>query len=479
MTVLPEEYAAALRELEDIGTTEHVDGTAAAPNSYAWRLALASGYRVVLGMVDQSNASAMAIAVTRAIDRWAPRYVLLVGIAGGLHREGLKKGDVVISSVIWDYEYGKLEAKFSPRQDFTYLVDPALLRSAEAFAMTPDWSADLPLAPDGTRGACAISGPIASGSKVVEQITDEFFNQVIKVWPKLQAIEMEGAGAAAAIEAARQEGKQVGFIMIRGISDMPAWGSDADAGEPNSQTRAKWKLYASTVAARFASRWIVKQWPTAPRQSELRGGSLESNEPLFDVIEHFITDGTMIYTDPWTGGGSVEEVEFKALLKDKLSEAIVLRSRGSWAELIQLYSPLVDNSLFAIDHPEWADKPLFCAHIQGAKCVLFEAHAQLGTRVTDDQESHLIEAFKLLNEIVRVGHPYSERGAASDRLPESYARTQNLNYASTLEFAEEWLDGWGYHLTFINIRESEVQATLSQLKERLNQLAYVMREKPE
>lgn len=74
----------------------------------------------------------MADVISTTVKRYGPRHVLLVGIAGGFPVDGLARGDVTLSRVIYDYDYGKVADDFHPRHDFTYQVDPALLNSALA-----------------------------------------------------------------------------------------------------------------------------------------------------------------------------------------------------------------------------------------------------------------------------------------------------------------------------------------------------------
>ena len=62
------------------------------------------------------------------IDRWHPRYVLFSGIAGGLKKDTLRQGDVVVSQTIWYYEYGKVsDGKLKPRHRDSFRVDVGLL----------------------------------------------------------------------------------------------------------------------------------------------------------------------------------------------------------------------------------------------------------------------------------------------------------------------------------------------------------------
>lgn len=281
ITVLIEEYAAVLAELPGHAR----DPGEVAPNTYGWTLAdvvtaAGSTHRVVVALTGRPGNTSSALAVASTISRWRPSYVLLVGIAGGLPVDGLRLGDVVISSAIWAYEYGRADAVFQPRHDFTYQVHGGLVRSARVHAATDSWTAGLESAPDGRRDLRALVGPIASGDKVVDRITDELFGRVRAAWPQLVAVEMEGGGAAAAIEHARDHDTSAGFLMIRGISDLP--GSDA-AGH-NARTRERWKRFAAIAAARFAVGMIRRGWPVAGRASEPPAGAPDVERALVAAL---------------------------------------------------------------------------------------------------------------------------------------------------------------------------------------------------
>ncbi len=273
VTIIEDEYMAILDVLEN---TKRDHGSRDFPNTFAWRygyipaMGQQGQYRIVVALAGKPGQSSGSMAVIQTARRWQPRHILLVGIAGGLPLENLAKGDVVISTVIWDYEYGKAESVFLPRHDFTYQVDGSLVRNAVACSLTSDWRKKLASSPDGYLLPKVIPGPIASGNKVVDEITDEFFGQVQKAWPKLQAIEMEGAGAAAAVQTIQEDGKSLGFLMIRGISDMPSYGyNHSNKSNQNSETRHLWKKYAATVAAHFTTSLISTNWPYPPQQSSL------------------------------------------------------------------------------------------------------------------------------------------------------------------------------------------------------------------
>ena len=105
-----------------------------------------------------------------------------------------------------------------------------------------------------------ISGEIASGDMVVDDPTNAFFAQVLNMWPKIKAVEMEGAGVASAIEQAQSLGIPTGFMIIRGISDLPRAGGEFKG----TNERDVWKIYASDTAAAFIVGWISDGLPMRP-----------------------------------------------------------------------------------------------------------------------------------------------------------------------------------------------------------------------
>jgi nucleoside phosphorylase len=266
LTVKDVEYEAVKRRLKKVGRAPM---SATEPNLYAWVLGhipttpRGKKYSVMLGMIGRVGNINGALSIREAIDRWHPRYIFLTGYAGGFALDGLQKGDVVISETIYGYEYGKLAQEFIPRHDWTYHVDQGLLTGTMSLLNEPEkWAKGVEL-PDGRRPK-AITGNVASGDKVVDNPTNEFFKKVLEAWAKLHAIEMEGVGAGAAIEQAHARGIAVGFIMIRGISDMPR--AYDDTKEWGTQERDTWKGPASEAAAAFTVALIANGLPIPPAE---------------------------------------------------------------------------------------------------------------------------------------------------------------------------------------------------------------------
>lgn len=268
LTVLEEEYNSICKRLSEPGQPPSMGSV---PNLYAWRSgnvfckSFNSNYRIVVGMIGRPGTTQTALAVREAVQLWRPRYIILSGIAGGLPDPSEEDahpilGDVVIADIIYGYEYGKIDKKFKPRANWIYRTDKGLMNSAKAAAVSNGWIEHIKAKPPKRCTPKVISGEIASGDKVVDDPTNEFFKQVLETWPKIKAVEMEGAGAAAAIEQASCLGIPTGFMMIRGISDLPRAEGEGRGGKE----RDAWKVYASDVAAAFTIDWIANGLPLKP-----------------------------------------------------------------------------------------------------------------------------------------------------------------------------------------------------------------------
>jgi nucleoside phosphorylase len=273
------------------GTMPRLDGT--------------GSYRVVVAVAGESGNLRTEHATTRTIDRWRPRYLVFSGIAGGLRKtpdDTLTHGDVVISQTIWHYEYQKIvDGRHAPRGRDTFAADPGLVNAARAFdSPSGDWRNCGVPAPRPGHVPKAVLGVIGSGEKVIDDLDLPFVQAVRSFMPDVQAVEMEAAGACMAIQFAHAENKGVGFLMVRGISDMPkhaevapkakdrvkrtmkaildgdfgaifdAFSSTAgtvNSGGAGTTIRDNWKPYASAIAAHFITRLIASgHWPEGPRR---------------------------------------------------------------------------------------------------------------------------------------------------------------------------------------------------------------------
>ena len=268
LTVLPEEYSRVLAKLSGHSQPQHMGSD---PNICAWRFGEAfcpnhnGAYKVAVGMIGRAGDIQSALAAKDAISRWRPNYIIFSGIAGGLPDAALRKGDVIIADCIYGYEYGKIEETFKPRGNWTFKTDQGLLTGANAYALQEGWRDHIKAKPPEVCEPKVIHGEIASGEKVIDDPTNEFFKQVLKMWPKVKAVEMEGAGIGSAIEQAQNLKIPVGFMVIRAISDLPRPEENRDGDKTRgTEERDAWKVYASDVAAAFTIGWIADGLPLPP-----------------------------------------------------------------------------------------------------------------------------------------------------------------------------------------------------------------------
>lgn len=260
VTILPSEFKAILGILD---SHAHVPGSVDEPNLYSWEsgtIRTSHGeYSVVVALAGDPTVVSGAIVTEKTVQRFQPRYVVVAGIAGGFAVEGQQLGDVVVSRLIYCYEYGKIADGFQPRHDFTHRVDGSIPNAADAIdAIESDWWKAVQAIPPTTRGRLRVrTGGVASGNKVVDSVDDAFFASVLKAWPRLIAVEMEGAGAAFAIETLRSQGREVGLAMVRGISDMPGVGV-------GKAEREAWRDFAAEAAAKLLLALVRERWPIPP-----------------------------------------------------------------------------------------------------------------------------------------------------------------------------------------------------------------------
>ncbi len=243
VTALEEERDAILRKLqnysrtppsdEDIRTyylcqvpTTYPDGTTA-----LYEIACVN----LLGMGRQHATNA----TTDAINRWRPRYVLLVGIAGGVGKMDIGLGDVLVADQIVDYELQKLTETGTQMRWEVHRSDARLLTAVRE--NTEKKWLDMIKEKRPTRGIPRrFIGPIASGDKVIASTA--VLDALRADWPRIIGVEMEAAGVASAIA---QSVHKPGFLMIKAVSDL------ADEKKDSNNTK-NWRAYANDVAASYA-----------------------------------------------------------------------------------------------------------------------------------------------------------------------------------------------------------------------------------
>jgi len=195
-------------------------------------------YRVIVMSLPGMGRVQAATATDDAIDQWHPRYLLLVGIAGGIAERKVNLGDILIPDQIADYELQKITEGNSEIRWIVHQVDPRL-SDAERSLRSDAWVDAIGVERPETGKPLRHCGPIASGDKVVA--FEDALKKYRSDWPKLIGVEMEAAGAAAA---AFRVPHPPGFFMIRSVCDLAN-------KQKGSEEVEKWRNYACNAAASY------------------------------------------------------------------------------------------------------------------------------------------------------------------------------------------------------------------------------------
>lgn len=279
VTIREDECTAVLSRFAKVTTEEqrrrYRIRSLALPGGSAYTLA-------VLRCVEQGNTDALN-ATRDLLEDLAPRFVLVIGIAGGVPSHEVSLGDVVVSTRIVDFS---VEAVIHGHEQEHALsggpLHPAAARlAADIGAMAIDgelgeWNSpeaikhDRPpidlgddrfygdaewqqsvrqkisrqLGDDALHNPRAIAGVIASSDRLIKD--DKTLAGLLKSARHVVAVEMESAGIYKAVHG------RVPFLAIRGISDVIGLKRDP-----------KWTTYACATAAAFAHALLLTR-PFAP-----------------------------------------------------------------------------------------------------------------------------------------------------------------------------------------------------------------------
>ncbi len=197
-------------------------------------------WNVAIAQIDMGNASA-AMEAVRAIERFQPRVILFVGVAGGI--KDVKVGDVVAASVVYSYECGKLiDDRTLPRPRLGE-ADYDLKQRAQTEARKEDWREQICSGSSSEITPTVYVKPIAAGEKVIASRKSQVYEYLREFYDDAIAVEMEGFGFLKAT----QQVKNVSAMVIRGISDLID-GKNDDSVEPEPMRQEKAARHASAFA---------------------------------------------------------------------------------------------------------------------------------------------------------------------------------------------------------------------------------------
>jgi len=236
VTALPIERDAVLSRIENVKS--HTFNQEDIQTYYTGYIKTNQGviYNIVVIMTEDQGTVEAALATSRLIYKWDPKYIIMVGIAGGIPKDGLEFGDVVAAREIWEYDYSKITPEGEQRRPHAHRVDALLLDRVNALSNWGRNINEVPL-PKGykRKKAKLFIGIIASGNKIVA--SEEYRKSLNSLHPKILAVEMETEGVASA---AFQIPNPKGTLVIKGIADF----SDENKND-------EWHEYAANSAAIF------------------------------------------------------------------------------------------------------------------------------------------------------------------------------------------------------------------------------------
>jgi len=185
------------------------------------------------------------------IEEWNPTYIIFIGIAGGIKKNGVKIGDVIIPKEIVYYTISKEENKSIEIRPSNHQTDAILydhMRNLPSSDEDKLWSQPLSLLEDISEILSYLDlesvndlspnvhcGTIFSGDVVIKN--PDKVDELLKLSPKGLGIEMESWGS---IITSFRDINRPRFIAIRGVSDL--------ADKPNKKKWNKFHRYAADVA---------------------------------------------------------------------------------------------------------------------------------------------------------------------------------------------------------------------------------------
>jgi len=222
-----------------------------------------SVYSVVVGQVDAQDDVTTKSIMHNAATIWRPRYVLILGTSSAVaYEEPL--GAVGIVTLVCNFDLDRFEKS----QDWgnCHRADGGLFTAARSIA--DEWEAAAKK--ETSRAGCSparviklasLSGHGDPGPGFVETVTalsENFHRGLI--------IEREGIFVAKAVQRLRYEsGEPIGFLMIRGVSEVrrpDTWRkARSEAGE-QAQRRLQ-ETCAARDTADFAVELIRERWPVS------------------------------------------------------------------------------------------------------------------------------------------------------------------------------------------------------------------------
>lgn len=173
-------------------------------------------HALVLAQQNEKGMTGAAVLSMKLIQRFRPRYLMMVGIAAGVAPKEADQfyGDVIVADMIWNYSAGKFVS--AERADI-HFGGVGFIPRPTVIQMEPRLRPYVDQAVNSEENQCHIHiGHMASGSTVVN--SQEFLNkQVRSQFPRTAGLDMESYAVMYA--AANAIAPRPSALVIKSVSD--------------------------------------------------------------------------------------------------------------------------------------------------------------------------------------------------------------------------------------------------------------------
>lgn len=205
-------------------------------------------YDVILAQsADRSNTPCAEL-VAELAERYRPEYLVLSGIAGGIGRDGVGLGDVVIADHVEGYEIQKFGEGRSMTRRVAIDHPSKYLRETVARRVRHEglWKKRIAVSRPAGGSPQVVVGNLIAGDKILGDGENDYQRMILEQFDKAIAVDMESHGLGRGSFSARSARYyNLNYLIVRGISDLVNT-------QGNNEERKKWRAYAASSAAAFA-----------------------------------------------------------------------------------------------------------------------------------------------------------------------------------------------------------------------------------